>query len=108
MAKNPLKEAQRKLKEQERKLKAGLKDLEEQARESLQVVANQAAVVYVKESDNPNFDDCVLVAAAACAAASAKMGAGTGPWGAAGAAALGAGAGIPLAKLACRQLFPDE
>ncbi|MFM7039441.1 MAG: hypothetical protein ACKO2L_17145 [Planctomycetaceae bacterium] len=105
---NAIKEAQRKLKAAEKKLKQELKEMEDKARESLQLVADNAALVYVKENDSPDFDDCVYVVAAACAGAAGAMGSGGGPWGAAGAAALGAGAGVPLARIACRRLIPKE
>lgn len=72
----------------------------EAAKRDLQNKANILAVQYKNaRGGGGDFDDCVAVVAAGCAAYGASKG---GPWG----AAIGAGGGVPLARIACRRVFP--
>lgn len=73
----------------------------QQIQEAAQNDANALAVQYKEmRGGGGDFEDCVVVVAAGCAAAGAAKGGG--PLG----AALGAGAGVPLARIACRHVFP--
>lgn len=79
-----------------------------QIAEQAQAHANMLAVTYRDEHDGGgDFDDCVVVVAAGCAAAGATIGASGGPLSAGVGAALGAGTGVPLARIACRRVFPE-
>jgi hypothetical protein len=72
----------------------------QQIAEAAQNEANALAEQYkAARGGGGDFDDCVAVVAAGCAAAGAAKG---GPVG----AAIGAGGGVPLARIACRRVFP--
>ncbi|PHB48334.1 hypothetical protein [Bacillus toyonensis] len=66
----------------------------------LEGTADKLAIQYKEDQPNGDFEDCVVVVAAGCAAGGAALG---GPLG----AALGAGAGVPVARIACRRIFPE-
>lgn len=83
-------------------IKEGIENLTEAVQKEAQKEANTFADQYKNErGGGGDFEDCVVVVAAACAAAGAAKGGG--PLG----AALGAGAGVPLARIACRRVFPE-
>lgn len=78
----------------------------EAAKRDLQNKATQLAASYKSSNPNADQDDCVAVVAAGLAAYGAAKGSSGGPWGAAFGAAIGAGGGVPLARIACRRIFP--
>lgn len=72
----------------------------QQIAEAAQSEANMLADKYkAARGGGGDYEDCVAVVAAGCAAAGAAKG---GPVG----AAIGAGGGVPLARIACRRVFP--
>ena len=79
-----------------------------QIAEQAQAHANMLAVAYRDDRDGGgDIADCIIVVSAACASAGASIGASGGPVSAGIGAALGAGTGVPLARIACRRVFPE-
>lgn len=72
----------------------------EAAKKKLQGVANGLAVNYKNaRGGGGGFDDCVTIVAAGTAAYGASQGGVVG-------AAIGAGGGVPMARIACRAVYP--